>query len=59
MQGMRLPPWVALTQKELSCGSERSLLAESLLRREFWFGQTNKHHREPATSTEFLSSDCD
>lgn len=27
---------------------------ESLLRRELWFGQTNKHHREPATFTEFF-----
>lgn len=27
---------------------------ESLLRRELWFGQTSKHHREPATFTEFF-----
>lgn len=27
---------------------------ESLLRRELWFGQTNKHHKEPATFSEFF-----
>lgn len=51
---MRLHPWVAVVQEELSCGFECRLLALSLCCEQNLAGWTSKHHRKPATFTEFF-----
>lgn len=51
---VRLHPWDAIAQRELSRGSDAHPGPKSPLRRELWFGQTSKHHREPVTFTEFF-----
>lgn len=50
---MRLHPWDAIAQKELSCISECSLWHRVAIEKRTLV-RADKHHREPATFTKFF-----
>lgn len=54
MQAVRLISGLLLPRRSDPVALKAHSGTESLLRRELWFGQTNKHHKEPATFSEFF-----